>query len=396
MKPISLSILLMVLAGCASTGESWPQYMGPNRDGTVAAPNLFGDEVSLERLWIQPLGSGFSGVVVGDGRLYTMHTAGDMDALSCFHAGTGKKRWSFEYGASFPKVGSSEPGPLSTPVLDGNRVYGLGAQGELFCLEASSGKLVWARNIVKELGAVPREVGIASSPLVSGDLLILNVGDRKDKSIAAFNKDTGVLAWHMGDEKISFQSPALLKLKGRKQVVSLSETRMRGIDPSTGKVIWENDGKEWIQIIAIGDDLMLSGHYHGLILHRLDSSAGYIKLIEKWNNSHLTVEYNMPVHHNGYLYGFKGDFLTCLNITTGEKVWSSRNAGRRGMAILADGHLGTINPDGTFRVGRVSEKGYEERASIKVFEKSGITAPSYADGVFYMRNYTHLAAVRVK
>jgi len=413
MGHISLKILLMVFTSCVFADEQWPQYMGPNRDGSVAAPGLFDGQVALELIWTQPLGSGFSGIVVGGGKLYTMYadqsdafeifdkslvpdtpTDSVMDVLSCFDAATGLKLWSYEYGASFPKVGSSEPGPLSTPVLDGNRVYGLGARGELFCLEASSGKLVWARDIVKELGAVQPDVGITTSPLISGDLLILNVGDRKDKGIAALNKKTGELAWHLGDEKISFQSPSLVTLMGRTQIVSLSETKMRGIDPATGTVIWEKGSKSWIQLFAIGENQLLSGHYHGLTLHRIDDAGG-IKVLEKWNNRNLVLEYDMPVHHKGYLYGFKGESVTCLNVATGEKVWSSPKAGR-GMAILVDGHLAITSEDGSFRIVRAWEKGYEERASINVFEKSGLTEPSYADRVFYMRNYTHLAAVKVK
>ncbi len=375
-------------------GLDWTQYLGPHRDGSIAAPKQFGEQVTLERIWVKPLGSGFSGIVVGKGRLFTMHTAGEMDALSCFEAETGKLHWSYKYGSTFPKVGNSEPGPLSTPVLDGTWIYGLGAQGELFCLEASSGKLVWARNLVKELAAVPRIEGIASSPLISGDLLILNLGDQKDKGTAAFNKKTGALVWHQGEEQISFQSPSLLNLMGRQQVMALSAKNMRGLEPATGQVIWTHDSKEWIQAYAIGHGLVLAGSFHGLAVYLIDNSYGFVKISELWNNSNITVEYNMPVHHNGYLYGFKAGFVVCLNAETGKKVWQSPEGD--GMAILVDGHLAIIGQDGTFRIAKVSEKGYKEQASIKIFEDSGLTAPSFADGAFYVRNYSHLAAVRAK
>jgi len=411
MRYALLSISLSIATHCVDAADQWPQHMGPNRDGSVAAPGLFDGEIALAELWTVPLGSGYSGVLVGDGKVYTMHVAGAMDALSCFDAATGKMLWSHTYGPSFPKIGSSEPGPLSTPVLDGNRIYGVGGHGELFCLDTSSGKLIWSRDMVKELGTVARVEGVGTSPLISGDLLILNVGDQKDKGIAAFDKRTGVLVWHHGAEPIGFQSPALATLMGRTQVITLSDSKMRGLDPRTGEIIWEKDSKDWLQAYAIGDDLLLTGQYHGFTLHRLND-AGFLKLTdwkasacsgthegvavtEVWNNAYLTIEYDMPVRHQGYLFGFKNTILTCLDLATGARIWSRREDGF-GMVTLVDGHLAILGEDGRFRIAPASAKGYEERASIRIFEKSGLSAPSYADRVFYLRNYTHLAAVRVK
>ncbi len=387
-------LVLFIVAGSGFAKDKWPRFLGPNGDGTANAPGLFGEKITLDWLWIKPLGSGFSGVSVSDGKVYAMHTAGKMDALSCFDANTGEKLWSFDYGPTFPKVGNSEPGPLSTPVVDGFRVYGLGAYGELFCLNASTGKPVWTRNIDKELGAVPREVGITTSPLVSGELLILNVGDRKDKGIAAFNKKTGELAWHLGEEAISFQTPSMVTLLGRKQLVTLSDKKMRGLQPTTGEILWEKDSKDWIQSLAIGDDLLLTGHYHGFALHQFQNPKNPT-ITELWYSRLMTLEYAMPVPYKGFLYGFKGGSLVCHDLKSGAKVWSSRKPGG-GMTILVDGHLAILSPDGTFRIVMASEWGYEERASLKVFEKGGLTAPSYADGGFYLRNYTHLTAVRIK
>lgn len=394
MKYLWITFILLLFVVPAQTAGDWPQYMGPNRDGSVADAGVFDGEISLKQLWSQPLGSGFSGVVVSGDRLYAMHTAGEMDALSCFEVTTGKRLWSHAYGPTFPKVGSSEPGPLSTPVLDGNHVYGVGAYGELFCLDAETGKLIWKRHIVEELGAVSREVGIGTSPLVIGNHLILNVGDRKDKAIAAFHKKTGELAWHLGAEEISFQSPALMTAGGRQQVVALSESKMRGLEPATGELIWERDSKSWLQAMPVGENLMLSAQYHGLVLHRFKSNAGELEIEEIWNNPYLVLAYDMPVHHKGYLFGFNGPTLSCLRLQTGERLWSTGEAGG-GLAILVDGHLAIMSSDGLLRIARAWENGYQERASIEVFEDSGLTAPSYADGVFYLRNYTHLVAVKV-
>jgi outer membrane protein assembly factor BamB len=124
-------------------------------------------------------------------------------------------------------------------------------------------------------------------------------------------------------------------------------------------------------------------------------NSGKTEVTELWHNQNLLLEYDMPVHHEGFPYGFNRGQLICLDATTGEEVWSKWYAGQ-GMAILVDGHLAIIDSDGFFKIARAWEKGYVARGSIKLFEKSGLNEPSYADGVFYMRSFTHLAAVRVQ
>lgn len=395
MKFVSLSLSLILLSPYNFAQDSWPQYMGPNRDGSVSASGIIKNKVQLDRLWMEPLGSGFSGIAVGGGRLYVMHSSGEDDAMSCLDAQTGKVIWSFAYGPAFPKVGSSEPGPLSTPVLDGRYVYGLGARGELFSVDVKTGKPVWRRDLVKDLGGKAVETGFTSSPLVHGEMLILNLWDGKDKSVTALKKKTGELAWSIGDEKIGHQSPALITYKGKPQVVAFSELKMRGLDPVTGTVLWETDSQAWVQGIPISEGVFLTADFGGIALFELSEVDGVIKVNKKWHSYILTLNFDMPVHHKGHIYGFNSGLLFCLDLKTGKEVWASEKTGG-GLAILVDGHLGMICDDGMFRLAKASEFGYDELAAVKVFEKSGLTEASYADGVFYVRNYTHAAAIRVK
>lgn len=392
MKSMFVCLVLFVSTWQVAA-EDWPQYMGPHRDGSVAAPGLFGMNVRLQRLWIQPLGSGFSSIVVVDGMLYTMYQDGDKDVLASFEAVTGKRRWTYAYGQAFQSVGSRNPGPMSTPAVDDDYVYGVGAYGELFSVKANTGELVWARNFVAELGAKPRPEGVATSPLILGDMLIVNVGDQVDKSTAAFNKHTGKLVWYVGGEKISFQSPAIFPRDEHNLVVGLAMDKFRFLEAKTGQVLYSLDSKEWIQAYAIGEDMLLAGHYHGFALYDV-SRQGPLQVTERWNNENLIMEYNMALHHDGYLYGFKRGFLKCLDLATGERVWTSRDAGN-GFAILVEDHLALMDYDGQFRIARATPKGYQERASLQVFDAEGLTGPSFANGVFYLRNHTNLAAVKV-
>ncbi len=410
MKWIYFYILVFANVVGASAADGWPQYLGPNRNGVVSAPGLFDGQVALKQLWVQPLGSGYPVIAIGDGKLYAMYAHGDKDVLSSFDAATGKKIWTYEYAPTFPKFGSSVAGPLSSPVLAGNLVIGMGARGRLFCVKAESGELVWSHELVKEMGAVRGDMGLASSPLISGDLIILCVGGSEDRGIVAFNKHTGAPVWNVGSGKAFFQSPTLATLLGRQQVVGHLGNTIMGLDPSTGAVIWEYPGIEGSHAIAIGDDLILTDHKQTFALLRLSESSaitglldlggvspdpGKVRVDEVWRTREFELGYDVPVHYKGYLYGFKVGMLNCLKLETGEKMWSTREAGR-GMAILVDGHLAIISRDGKFRVVRATEKGYEERASLQVWEKSGITEPAYDNGVFYLRNYTHMTAVKVK
>ena len=396
MKSIFLTVALMVSTGLVLGADQWPQFLGPHRNGSVDAPGLFKEKIELEQVWKVPLGSGFSSVVIGNGKLFAMHADGEMDAISCFEAATGKKQWSHKYGPAFPKNSGSEPGPLSTPILDGKNVYGMGANGELFCLNAADGKVVWSQDLVKDSGAIVPTFGMTSSPLIYKNFLILNVGNGKDKALAAFNKKTGKLAWHVGDGNINYHSPTLTTLLGREQIITQSETKMQGIDPATGNVIWEKTGSYGVQAVPVGDNRFLLDSEPNFILHQITEKSGKMEISEVWNNPNMTIQYNIPVIYKGHIYGHKGKTMTCLNLETGEKAWAERNAGGRGMSILVDGHLAVISKDGVFRIVRATEKAYEERASLKIMENGGWTQPTYADGVFYLRDYTHLIAVKVK
>lgn len=394
MKLQALTLVWLGMAVMASNDKTWPQYMGPHRDGTTRTDNFFKGPLRLERLWIQALGSGYSSITVGANRLYVMHAAGEMDALTCYEASSGRLIWTYPYGPAFAKVGASEPGPLSMPVLDGDRIMAVGAGGEFFCLDTSSGKRIWQHQLVADYGAKPVDTGMTTSPMVYGDLVLLNLGDQKDKAIAAFNKNSGDLVWHLGSEKISFQSPTMMKLNGRDQIVTLSEGKLRGLNPKSGAIIWEQDGQEWIFAIQAGGDGMLLSHFRGIAYHRLQKSAAGLSLKEVWSSYDVNLEYDMPIVYQDHVYGFRTGIMSCLDLKTGKERWSSWQTGG-GMAIMANDHLGILCDDGMFRVVHARPEGYLERASIKVFEKSGITEPSFADGVFYMRTFSQIAAVKV-
>ena len=257
MKHLFLILILGQLSGAVAAGDGWPQFLGPHRNGTVAAPAaLFQKAPVLTKLWDVSLGSGYSGVLVANGRLYTQFQEGDHDVVACWDAATGKRLWTHAYAPAFPAVGSSKPGPLSTPVLDGEHLYNMGARGELMCLRLADGKPVWTRDLVGELAFTPPELGMISSPLLDGDLLYL-LAAGSDKGLVAFDKKTGGMVRHMGGGRMNSNSPSLFTLLGRPQLVAAMGNTVFGFDPTTGATLWQGDHHEGSHILALDDSRLL-------------------------------------------------------------------------------------------------------------------------------------------
>ena len=281
--------------------------------------------------------------------------------------------------------------------MDKEQVYGLGARGELFALRRDSGKQVWKVHLKDELGGVQPGVGFTTSPLVIGNRVIVQIGNTEGKSIGAFDTKSGKLVWSSGTGAVTIQSPSLVEFLGQSYLISLHGNGISGLDPETGKVLWNHDGKAGIQLLPSGKDSFLidipnSGYVH----YQLTKKDQTIVLKELWRNDILNFLYDIPVVHNGLAFGFKDGIVTCLNLGTGERVWQERMPAA-GVTTVVDGHL-VIWCDGEIRLAKASDKAYEEVALIKILdaeERDSYTIPSYANGHFYVRDLSKIAAVKV-
>jgi outer membrane protein assembly factor BamB len=392
-------VLALILAGsvCQSFAGEWNQFLGPNRNGAVTAGDRIPANPKLNLAWSRDLGSGYSGVLVSNGRLFTMHKQGKNDVMTCMKADTGETVWQYDIAPFFPKVGSAPGGALSTPALDKEQVYGLGARGEFFALKRDSGKQVWKVHLKDELGGVQPGVGFTTSPLVIGNRVIVQIGNTDGKSIGAFDTKSGKLVWSSGTGAVTIQSPSLVEFLGQSYLISLHGNGISGLDPETGKVLWNHDGKAGIQVLPTGKDSFLinitdSGYVH----YQLTQKDKTIVLKELWSNDILNFLYDIPVVHDGLAFGFKNGIVTCLNLGTGERAWQERMPAG-GVTTVVDGHL-VIWCNGEIRLVKASDKAYEEVALIKIVdgeERDSYTIPSYANGHFYVRNLTKIAAVKV-
>ncbi|MFQ5669099.1 MAG: PQQ-binding-like beta-propeller repeat protein [Acidobacteriota bacterium] len=384
----------MALAGTAE----WPHQRGPAFDGRISGTELFtGGEVGLAVAWRIPLGPGYSGIAVAHGRAVTLYSDGSRDWAIAVDTRTGKAVWRFPIGATYRGHDGSNDGPLSTPIIQDGVVYGLGPRGNLFALKLSDGREIWSRMLPLEFGSREPEYGFGTSPLVQDNLLVIQTGGPDGHAVSGLKTETGEMVWGLGDAEVDYQSPAVLTLVGQPQVVAVSGHQIAGIAPASGTILWQHavDGEDWMGSSSptpLGKDrflLFVGGE--ATVFKVARSAAGY-QVSEMYRSPELGKTYALPVYHQGYLYGFKGQILACVDARSGARVWRSRPPGGRGL-ILVDGHLVIFAARGQVVLAKASPEGYLEEARVQALGASAHTWPSFADGKVFVRNVEEMAAV---
>lgn len=385
-------------------GMGWPMWSGPDANLTSLGNGLFdGSPFALERVWSQPLGSAYSGILVVDGRLVTTFSDGASDYLVALDAAGGAEQWRYRISDTYKGDTNADDGPLSTPTVDGGVVYGLGATGELFAVSLEDGKERWRLDLVDDFAAVMPGSGFTTAPLMLGDLLVVETGGADGRSISAFERDTGALRWSTGDDSVTYQSPLVLDLGGETSLVAITDRSLLGLAPETGEVLWqhrhtEGDGRGFraAQPVPVGDGgiLLIDGRESALF--QVDKNGEGYTVEEAWRSRALRSQGNFatPVPYEGYLYGFAGSFLTCVDAATGEMVWRSRPPGI-GNLVLIDGHLVILIRSGEIVVAEATPEGYVEVSRVKALERGYFTRPSFAAGKVYVRNLTDISAIGV-
>jgi enterochelin esterase-like enzyme/outer membrane protein assembly factor BamB len=354
-------------------------------------------------IWKRPLGSGYSCVLIADSFGVTMFTDGTDDLLTAFDPDTGKELWRYRIAKMYQGHTGSDDGPTSTPVIADGTVYGLGPRGHLFAVRLADGNEIWSRTLSETDSRSPK-YGFTTVPLVVRDLVIVQTGGADGHAVTAFARDTGELCWSLGDDTVQYQSPALLELAGRRQVVAITDRYLMGIAPAKGELLWRQEHKlelteaynlpqlhsaERLLITSVNELVSLE------IANQEAVPGADLALRERWRLSTHGTCFALPVSHDGYIYtGVNRRFLYCVDAETGEIMWKSRASGGEGL-ILVDGQLVMLSPRGDLVIINASPKGYHEKVRLSVFERGGLTAPTFADGRIYLRNLSELAAVRL-
>lgn len=400
-RAVSAIVLWIALATIHSYTQAadWYQWRGPNRDGRSS-------ETGLLKAWPAqgpPLawratgaGIGFSSFSSSGGRLYTLGSRGSNEVIIAFDAANGNRIWETRSGAAYTNYQGD--GPRSTPTVDGDRLYALGANGDLTSVDAKSGRVIWAKNIVREFHGVNPSWGISESPLIVADRVLVNAGGQ-NASIVALNKMTGALVWRSQSDEPAYSSPVLAQVGGGTQAVFFTGRRALGVSVQDGRLLWSYDrvanGTANIATpVVSGNRVFLSSDY-GTGAALLELSPGGAR--EVYFTRDMRNHHSSSVLVGDHLYGFSGSILTALRFADGVVAWRDRSVGK-GSLIYADERLYLYSENGVVGLAEATPAGYRERGRFRIQAGSSPTwtHPIISGGRLILRDQDNVYAYDVR
>jgi outer membrane protein assembly factor BamB len=388
-------------------GADWPQFLGPTRNGVSSETGLLqtwgpdGPPV----LWEKRVGEGYSSPVVAGERLIIYHRVGNEEMIDCLEPASGKSRWRTAVPTSYADDLGKGDGPRSTPLIASGHVYTLSPAGLLLCLDLEQGKKVWQRELHTDYEVRRSFFGVGTSPLLEGDLLVVNVGGRGGAGIVAFHKDTGKEVWKATDHDASYSSPVAATLDGVRQLVFFTREGLVCLDPVTGAIRlskrWRSRMEASVNAAApvvVADQIFLTACYNtgaGLFLVKKDGVE------EVWKSDRvLSSHFGTPIYHEGHIYGFdgrqeQGTELRCVEWKTGKVCWSQEGFGC-GCLLAADGQLFVLSEKGELVLVECNPKVYREKARGAVLGAPCRAHLALANGRLYGRDNQKLVCWKVK
>jgi len=396
---VAIIVLCLSVELFAQTGGSWPQWRGPNRDGISKETGLLKQWPAAGPLLVWKAvgaGRGYSSMAVANGRLFTMGLRADREFVIAFDVATGKEVWATPHGTAYRD--SRGDGPRGTPTVDGNNLYALGGNGDLSCLDAKTGRIVWAINVLTKFGGENINWGISESPLVIDEKLLINAGG-PGASIVALDKKDGSLIWKSQSDKAGYSSGMPVQIGNTMQVVFFTHRRAVGLDLKDGKLLWEyarpaNDTANVATPVVRGNRVFISSDYGtgaGLVEIKADGKAQEVYFTKDMRNHHSS-----SILIGDYLYGFSSGILTAMRFDTGEVAWRDRSVGK-GSLVYADGSLYALSENGVVGLIEATPAGYREKGRFRIEQDSlpTWTHPIIAGGRLYLRDQDTIYAYDV-
>jgi outer membrane protein assembly factor BamB len=430
--------------GTRHTGDDWPCFMGPAGNGKSREKGIITEwpPEGPNLVWQTRLASGYAMPAVSRGRLFHFERQGDKARLRCMTSEMGEGLWEFEYPTDYRDFYNYNNGPRSSPVVDGERVYLFGAEGMLHCLNVLDGSVVWKVDTAAKFGVVQNFFGVGSTPVVEGDLLIVQIGGSPDESrklsprqldlvkpngsgVVAFDKRTGEVKYTLGDELASYASPVLATIGGRRWCFVFARGGLLGFEPASGRLDfhypWRAAAFESANAaspVVVGDEVFISETYGpGSSLLKV-RPGGYEVVWQDEKRSRtkkMQTHWNTCIEHEGFLYGSSGRHedeaeLRCIEWATGAVKWSVPDLWRSSL-LYVDGHLVCLTERGLVLLIKANPKFELVTQTILPVKEAGPqrlddgpprllhypawAAPILSHGLLYLRGRDRLACLEL-
>ena len=375
----------------------WLGFRGSQRDSVIHGVRIKTDWSTSPpvQLWRRPVGPGWSSFAVHDGRFYTQEQRGDDEIVACHDVATGKLVWRHLDRARFWESNAG-PGPRATPTLSNGRVYSQGGTGIVNVLDAATGDVVWSRNSVTDTGAKVPAWGIAGSPLVVNDIVVVAAAG----NLVAYDLASGKPRWTGPAGRTGYSSPQLLTINGVPQIVLLHSNGATSLAPADGKLLWEHawPGEPIVQpaVTESGDVLISVSESSGLRrIGVVQASSGWT-VQERWTSEELNPWFNDFVVHKGHVYGFNGSTLACIDLENGKLKWTGKRYGYGQMVLLSDQDLLLVlSEQGELALVKATPDQFTAIAQFPALEGKTWNHPVLAGDVLLVRNDHDMAAFRL-
>jgi outer membrane protein assembly factor BamB len=397
---LSVAALIAAIVPAFAPADEWPGFLGARRDGISDEKGLI-DAIPADgpkTIWRVPGGVGMSAVAVADGLAITSWNDNGKQWLVALDAATGKEAWKTPLGAAYENGQGN--GPRATPTIAGERVFAFSGEGILVAVSRTEGKILWQVDAVGKAEAKPSDYGMASSPLVVAEQVIVHVGGATG-AIAAFSIADGKPVWKASAGSAGYSSPTLLAIDGMETIVSVTGTEVVGLRPGSGKELWrfpfETDFgcNTATPIVVDGGVFVSAGENQGSVLIDLEPEGDRYAPRARWESlgpkSLMRNEWQTSIVIGDHLYGFDNvgaagpvTHLVCLEAKTGREAWRKSRFGKGNM-VFADGKLWITTFEGELVLARATPEGYEELGRAELLGRTRQTL-TIAGGRGYIRD----------
>lgn len=376
----------------------WPGFQGAQRDGVVRGRNLAlpWPSEGPRLLWKKPVGGGYASFAVYGGAAFTMEQRGRQEVVACYAVSDGREVWTYGYDASFREVLGGD-GPRATPAIEAGRVHALGATGVLTTLDASTGNLIWRRNILDDASAGNILWGQSASPLVHEGRVIVAPGG-SGASVVAYSAEKGDIVWKSGSNKAGYSSPTIGRLRGVDHLLVFDGQALSAYAPADGKPLWSYPWKTNYNInvaqpLFIDDERVLIGSSYGVgsAMLRISKSENGFAVEKLWSNKKLRPRFTSPLLYEGHIYCLDESVLVCLDLE-GTRLW--KKPGKRyghGQPILAGGHVIVLCENGDLALVEAAPDAPREISRVPALEAKTWNCPAMAEGKLLVRNDREMA-----